>query len=409
MINNINIACLECDLLIKVTNFSDGSKALCPRCGYTLTTKHCNSQIRVIAFSISALIFLLLSTFFPFLSLNIQGQERTITLIESITVINNDNFTSLATLIFITIVLIPSVYLISIIYIQISLNKLRLLSGTLFLLKLTNYIQQWNMAEIFLIGILISFIKITTIAGVSLGLSFWAYLLFILSMSAAILHYDKHQVWQLFKIKKYIPISLLLEIGRYHSCHVCTEVIEKTNNICRTCGSHLQVSVKNNLQNTWALLFTSVLLYFPANMLPIMKTDFLGEITENTLLGGVVVLWSHGSYPIAIIIFIASVLIPIGKIIILAGLCYSVQKSSTKSYQQKTHLYRITELIGRWSMVDIFVVAILVALIKFGNVINIYPGLGAIAFAAMVIITILAAISFDPRLIWNPVNKVYNE
>lgn len=155
-----------------------------------------------------------------------------------------------------------------------------------------------------------------------------------------------------------------------------------------------------SIQRTWAWLVTSVILYIPANFLPITYTRFLGSDTESTILGGVVVLWEHGSYPIAAIIFFASVLVPIAKILVLSWLCISVQVESSFALSQKARLYRITEFVGRWSMIDVFVVAILVALIQLGNIMQILPGSAAVAFAAMVVTTMLAAISFDPRLLW---------
>lgn len=403
-----HIACHECDLLVKLTRLAEGCKALCPRCGYTLTINHRNARDRVIAFSLTALVFLGLSFAFPFLTFSAQGQDRIATLMQSVTVMIAENFTILAVIIFITIIVIPALYLLSAIYVYVSLNNLRLFPGTHRVMKLIGHLQHWSMADIFLIGILISFIKIMSLADVSLGLSFWSYVFFIVSMTAAILHIDKHQVWQWIKEKERdnLPAAVpVLQNGFHQGCHVCTELAEVSKKICDICGTRLHLRIKNSVQKTWALLITAVFLYFPANMLPIMRTSFFGEETTSTILGGVLVLWEHGSYPIAIIIFIASVMVPVGKIIALGWLCYSVQTQSQKSHQQKTQLYRVTELVGRWSMVDVFVVAVLVALIKLGNIMSIYPGWGALAFAGMVIVTVMAALSFDPRLIWDPVNK----
>ena len=408
MTDSKHIACRECDLLVKLTHLAEGCRALCPRCGYTLTTNHRNAGDRVIAFSLAALVFLCLSFVFPFLTFSAQGQDRTTTLMQSITVMITENFTSLAVIIFITIIVIPALYLLSAIYVYMSVKSSRLFPGTHTMMKLIGHLQHWSMADIFLIGILVSFIKIISLADVSLGLSFWSFVLFIISMTAAVLHIDKHQIWQWIKENENFHAATVPESGRHQGCQVCTDIADASKRICDTCGSHLHLRIKNSVQKTWALLITSLVLYVPANMLPIMRTNFFGEETTNTILGGVFVLWEHGSYPIAVIIFIASVMVPIGKIIALSWLCYSVQMQSQRSYQQKTQLFRVTHLVGRWSMVDVFVVAVLVALIKLGNIMSIYPGLGAVAFAGMVIITVLAALSFDPRLIWDPINKEKN-
>lgn len=187
----------------------------------------------------------------------------------------------------------------------------------------------------------------------------------------------------------------------YQSCHVCMSIAPIAHDHCELCGSVLHARIPNSLQKTWAWLITSILLLIPANTLPIMQTYVLGSGSGDTIFSGVITLWQHGSYPIAVIIFVASILVPVTKIVILITLCLSIQFSHASSTAEKTTLYRLTELIGRWSMIDIFVVIILAALIQFGGLMNIYPGFAAITFALMVITTMLAAISFDPKLLWD--------
>lgn len=188
-------------------------------------------------------------------------------------------------------------------------------------------------------------------------------------------------------------------------CPICTSVGSADKTFCKRCGANLHASWDKSIQHTWAWLVTSVVLYLPANFLPITYTRFLGRETASTILGGVVTLWEHGSQPIAVVIFVASVLVPLGKMFVLAWLCLTVQTGSSFALAQKTKLYRVTEFVGRWSMIDVFVVGILVALIQLGNVMTILPGSAALAFAAMVVTTMLAALAFDPRLLWAPVNK----
>lgn len=183
-------------------------------------------------------------------------------------------------------------------------------------------------------------------------------------------------------------------------CPICTRVGLSKSTVCGVCGATLHSGWEESIQRTWAWLMTSVILYLPANFLPIMHTQILGNESDKTILGGVVALWEHESYPIALVIFVASILVPLGKMLVLAWLCLSVRHNSTFVIAQKTMLYRITEFVGRWSMVDVFVVAILVALIQLGNVMTILPGAAALAFAAMVVASMLSAMAFDPRLLW---------
>jgi paraquat-inducible protein A len=184
-------------------------------------------------------------------------------------------------------------------------------------------------------------------------------------------------------------------------CHHCGKTQNMSQTHCLRCEMPVHVRNVNSIQRVWAYLITAILLYIPANMLPIMSTTLLGKTSSNTILGGVVTLWEYGSYPIAIVIFVASVLIPIVKLFVMAWLCFMVQNSSPILLRERTLLYRITEFIGRWSMIDVFVVAILVSLVHLGKLMTIYPGPAALSFAAMVVVTMLAAASFDPRLIWD--------
>ena len=183
-------------------------------------------------------------------------------------------------------------------------------------------------------------------------------------------------------------------------CPICTSVGSAEKTHCDGCGATLHAGWDESIQKTWAWLITSAILYFPANFLPITYNRFLGKESESTILGGAVTLWEHGDRPIAVVIFVASILVPLGKMIVLAWMCLSVQLGSDFALTQKTKLYRVTEFVGRWSMIDVFVVAILVALIQLGNIMTVRPGVAAVAFAAMVVTTMLASLSFDPRLLW---------
>ncbi|MGE0622887.1 MAG: paraquat-inducible protein A [Pseudomonadales bacterium] len=187
----------------------------------------------------------------------------------------------------------------------------------------------------------------------------------------------------------------------YAVCHTCLALVSAGVHVCDRCGSRLHERIPDSLQRTLALLIAAAVLYVPANLFPIMSTDQLGRTEESTIIGGVILLWNLGSYPVALVIFVASVLVPIGKILTVAALCWTIGRPSGVPARQRTTLYRITEFIGKWSMVDVFVVSVLVALIQITGIIVIRPGGAALAFAAVVVLTMLAAQSFDPRLIWD--------
>ena len=185
------------------------------------------------------------------------------------------------------------------------------------------------------------------------------------------------------------------------SCHLCLKLADASLHHCPRCGESLHLRKANSLQRTLALLITAAILYIPANVLPIMITDQFGNATESTILGGVVLLIDMDSIPIAAIIFVASVMVPLAKLMALFYLCWSVSRGHQDVPRQRTVMYRATELIGKWSMVDVFVVSILVALVHLTGLLVILPGAAAVAFAGVVMVTIVAAESFDPRIIWD--------
>lgn len=193
-----------------------------------------------------------------------------------------------------------------------------------------------------------------------------------------------------------------------HCCHLlCKPPLQTTNqrHLCPRCGSALHSRKQNSLTRCWALVITSTILMFPAQMLPITYTSALGHTQADTILSGVIYFFKSGMWPIALIIFTASVFIPFCKLLILSFLLLSVQYRSHWRPRDRTRLYRMTELVGRWSMVDVYVVTILVALVKLGAVASIDAGLGAGFFAGVVIVTMYAAEYFDPRLIWDAMEE----
>lgn len=363
------IVCHECDLSVALPLLENRQKALCPRCGFQLTQKNTAAHERIIAFGLSALIFLLLSIPFEFLAFSAQGQGQSINILNSIEILAEQDYAALAIIQLLAIIVLPSLILLGLLYIlvPIQFNLIPYKADTV--LKWVYRLIPWSMAEIFLVGVLVSLIKISSMADIRLGLSFYAYIGFTICMTVALLHLDKHQL---------------------------TAVVGETKQ-----DSQNKLTAKESIQRTWALLVTSVILYVPANLLPIMHTRLLGNEDPSTILGGVVLLWQMGSYPIAVVIFIASVFVPVGKLLILIWLNYSVQKGFDGKHNERIFWYRVTEFIGRWSMVDVFVVAILVSLIQLGNTMSIYPGHAALAFCGVVILTMLAAMSFDSKLIWS--------
>lgn len=189
------------------------------------------------------------------------------------------------------------------------------------------------------------------------------------------------------------------------NCLVCHKLSSVGTRHCSRCKTPLSSRVKNSVQITLSLLITAAILYIPANIYPIMSTELLGDTSESTIIGGVILFLEHESYFIAAVIFIASVIVPMAKMFALAWLCYSALRPNNIKHYELTKLYRVTEFIGKWSMVDVFVVAILVALIQLGGLMSIKVGFAATAFAGVVIMTMISAHQFDTRILWDKVDK----
>ena len=211
-------------------------------------------------------------------------------------------------------------------------------------------------------------------------------------------------------MNKSAPTALNAALVSCHSCHLlckAASLLKSAHAVCPRCGATLHSRKPNSIARTWALVFAAFIFYIPANVLPITRVISFGKAQSDTIMSGVIYFVKSGSWPIALVIFVASVFVPLLKLILLTYLLISVHVKSQWRPKDRTRLYRITEAVGRWSMVDIYVVTLLVALVKLGSLATIEAGPGAIFFACVVVITIFAAMGFDPRLIWDTQEQNY--
>ncbi|GAB3517084.1 paraquat-inducible protein A [Photobacterium alginatilyticum] len=415
--SKVLVGCEECGLVTELPVLTDGQKASCPRCGHTLA-KHISQPFqRPLSYGIACLIMLVLSISFPFMSFSVQGISQEITLLHAAKMLSNFKNSLLAALLLLTVVILPAVYITIVLYLYWVAKKLSLTTGTksvrMFEKRLCRgmtVIEPWLMVDVFLIGVLVSLIKIASLADIGLGMSFWAFCFYTLLVVKCVSMVDRTWLWLQFAPMLPLPG---LKVGDSHQsanhvgCHTCAQLNPMpavSHARCCRCHSILHpYHPQQSLQRSWALLIAAVVFFVPANLYPMMFTVSLGNSEGSTIMEGVVLLWQLGSYPIAAVIFLASIIIPLAKIFALFWLYMKAQAvGSTDGRQaiQRLRLYRITELIGRWSMIDIFVVAILVALVQLQNLMAIFPGPAALSFASVVILTMLSAMTFDPRIFW---------
>jgi paraquat-inducible protein A len=361
------VRCHDCGLHFTLPTLDHKQSAHCPRCSAHFTAYHNHAIQNLLAYACTALVFFVISLTFTFLSFSINGQQQSITLLGSLSVLVEKNYLILAILQGIFMLIIPLTVVLLVITMLLSEHIKWLVIPTRKTINLLFKILPWAMAEVFLVGVLVSLIKVVSMADISLGMSFYAYILFVVSLVCCLAYLDRHQLEVHFQL----DVKPVEDIPKHKS-----------------------------IQATWAYLLTACMLYIPANVLPMMHTQLLGDTEPSTIMGGVILLWGMGSYPIAMVIFVASIVIPVAKLVILAWLNYSVMHNIDGQLKRKIKLYRMTEFIGRWSMIDVFVVAVLVSLIQSGNLVSIVPGYAVIAFCAVVIMTMIAALSFDTKLIW---------
>ncbi|GGX79976.1 paraquat-inducible protein A [Litchfieldella qijiaojingensis] len=401
-------ACHECDWVVALPPLRPGERADCPRCGHTLVRRHYRPAQRSLALAIGATIALLLAISFPFISFEVSGIGNRIELTQTVTTLIGFHQPLVAIGVALTIIVLPAVYLLGVIWLQIGLLSNASLPYSRGIARSLAHLHPWMMADVFIIGALVSLIKIAGMAQIDLGVSFWAFCAFALLLLFTTQSIDADWMWFSLAGEPLAPegtrsghTAAPQGLAGCPTCGLVNRLESDGHGHCRRCGELLHTRQPHSLQRTWALLAASAILYIPANVYPIMTTTSLGQSQPSTIIGGIVELWQMGSWPVAVVIFTASILVPVSKLLALAWLCLVVPRSDELNGPARTRLYRITEFIGRWSMVDVFVVAILVALIRAGTLMSVTPGPAALAFGSVVVLTMLAAMTFDPRLIWD--------
>lgn len=397
-------ACPECDWVTALPVLKAGESAHCPRCERELVYRHDAPAQRILAYAGSALLMLVLTLPFSFLAFSMTGIFQDIVLADAAKAMFSNDWPILALLIALTIVVLPGLFLLAVMYLYTSIALRIKLPGTIFLARMLSGLKPWLMTDVFLLGVLISIGKLAGMAHVEVGWSFVAFCFYVFFLVRTVSLVDADWLWFALLHEPMPPVGARTGATAASQgitgCATCGLLNSEAENACRRCHASLRAPSRFRLQATWALLIAATILYIPANLYPMMTTVTIGGTIYSTILGGVIQLIDTESYVIATIIFTASFIVPIAKILTLGYLSWLAAYPRPMATKRRMRLYRITEIIGRWSMIDVFVVAMTVALLQAGLILSIYPGAAAAAFAAVVIITMLAAMTFDPRLLW---------
>lgn len=404
------IACHACGLVHRLPPMGAETVASCRACGAPIFRRIPNSVDRTLAFYFGALFLFLVANAFPIMAMGLEGQVQASTILDGAAALYRADMWPIAAVVLTTGTLMPlgkiAGMLLVLIPLRLDLHPRWLPAA----FRWVDRLHPWAMMEVYLLGLIVAYVKLSDLADIEVGIALYAFVGTILLMAAGDAAFDPHAIWRRLapqagpEILRPRPGTTLL------SCHNCDQLVRleldhAAHAPCPRCAAPLHRRKPNSIARTWALMLAAAILYIPANLYPVMTVVYFGQGEPDTILSGVILLLEAGMWPVALLVFFASITVPVLKLVGLGYLLISVQRRSPWRPRDRTLMYRIIEGVGRWSMVDVFMIAILSALVSLGNIASIEPGVGAVAFCAVVILTMLASMSFDPRLIWDVLDE----
>lgn len=396
------VACHECDAVYKRHEIAAHARADCTRCGSELYRNIPNSLDTSLALYLSAFILMIIANVYPFLTMKTAGISAENHVASGGLALYEFGMGELGLVVFLTSILFPFLAISGMLFLLLPL-KFGILPGAHgFVYRVVRASEPWSLLSVFMLGTLISVVKLKGLATVSPGLGMFGFIGMLLVYSAARLRFDPGAMWAHSPVKQLTSEQIVPET-KIIACHTCGLIRPFSDDLhdCERCGDNVHFRTKNSLERTGALLISAALMLIPANLLPVMTIKMLGKGQPDTIISGVLHLFEGGLWGLAMIVLVASIIVPGLKLSAMGLLLYTVNNDSDWRPRDRTLLYRITELVGAWSMVDVFLVGLLSGLVQLGFLATIEPGPGVVFFGAAVILTMLAAASFDPRLIWD--------
>ncbi len=405
--------CHDCGLLQKISHLPEDGTVTCSRCDATLRKieriKHADNIEHLLALVITALVIFIIANSFPVIDLQVAGHEVETSLYGIIHYLLTRSDYFLGGLVFLTALGAPLIQLTGLLYILLPLNSNVIPPFAAQVYRVVRLITEWSMLEVLMLGLIVSLVKLSAMGTLIPSVALFAFLALIFFIAAILNNINSEIIWsKISTIKQDHQLKKCERpenITNCHNCHLLCKLPEYHGGRCPRCDSPLHKRKPDSMARCTAYLIAAVVLYIPANLLPVMVVSSLGHSEGETIMDGIIYLGTTGDMPLAIIVFVASMVVPSIKLTILTLLLITTYFKSQWNMKDRTRLYRMTELIGRWSMVDIFVTASMAALIQIQGLAVIEVGGGAIAFGAVVVLTILASMSFDPRLIWDNMEK----
>lgn len=394
------VACRDCGLMQPLPPPVRHHHRVCVRCRASFGSGHAAYQI-ALALAVTALMLFALAQFYPLMEIKLQGLSQVARIASGVIGLADHDLSPLALMVLAVSIALPLWRVLATTYVLLALRLPHKPAYLARIFRLSEAVRAWAMLDVYLLGALIALTKLHDLAEIDIDPGFWALGLVVLALTALDASFDRRAIWDALK-----PPYLFAHPPDHtasKTCHTCglIHTIEPLPNYCERCDASLHRRKPNSVARTWALVITGFVLYIPANLYPVLTVISFGRGSPSTILGGVIELMNGDDWPLALIVFTASIAVPVLKLIGLAFLLISIQRSWRMHPIDRTRLYRIIEFVGRWSTIDIFVAALLTALVTLGNVATIEPGLGVLAFGGVVMTTMFAAESFDPRLIWD--------
>ena len=393
--------CPDCGLLQVLPPLPPNAEANCLRCDATLRRTRVNWSTRVLTLTLTSLVLYLVAVLGPFLSVNIVGQQRQTTMVSLPASFTNHGAWELALIVTATAIIAPLAKILVVLFVLLGLRTAEPPKNLPLVFRWYSRIGPWAMVEVFLLGVFVAFTRLGAIATVDTGVALYAVGALMISMVTADYLLDVQGVWETMEARGLVPPAKPGP-GKPIGCHECGRVnYAQDGDRCNRCNAALHERLPNSLTNTWALLIASAALYIPANVFPVLTTIRLGRATPSTILGGAQELLDAGMWPLALLVFVASIMVPLLKLLSLTFMLITTHRRSAWRLHDRTRLFRLIDFIGRWSMIDVFMLSTLVGLVQAGVIASIEPGTGAICFGSVVVLTMLAAACFDPRLMWD--------
>jgi paraquat-inducible protein A len=404
--------CPGCGLFQMEPPLATGTTAQCDRCGTTLRRTRQHPLEHSLALALAALILLTVMCLTTLMTVRTSGIVHHAGIFSGPTELVERGMSSLALVVVFVTVVAPLTKLLGTIYVLLRLREATPPPHLRRIFALVERLSTWSMVEVFVLGVFVAFVKLGDLVTIELGPGVYALLALTIALVWADAALDREAVWDALDSSGARDLSHeVLRTGQVPpqavGCEICTLVVEadKHGAPCPRCGTKLHARKPESVAWTWALVIAATVFYIPANLYPVLTVMQLGAGTPSTILGGVRELLESHMYPLAALVFFASIAVPVLKLVGLSALLISLQTGHTGWLRDRTRLYHIIQRVGRWSMIDIFMEALLGALVQFGGVVTIEPGFGAVAFCAVVILTIFAAETFDPRIMWDAAEK----